>query len=87
MLRSAILFGLTNQLSTSTDKTAALLELLCPLLRTKKEFTWTADHDIALVTAKQRLSMSPVLGFFNVSRPTCLCTDASRQGLGLILQQ
>ena len=80
-------FGLTNQLSTSTDKTATLLEPLHPLLSTKKEFTWTADHDIALMTAKQHLSTSPVLAFFNVSRPTRLCTDASRQGLGFILQQ
>ena len=80
-------FGLTNQLSTSTDKTATLLEPLHPLLSTKKEFTWTADHDIALITAKQHLSTSPVLAFFNVSRPTRLCTDASRQGLGFILQQ
>ena len=81
------LFGLTNQLSTSTDKTAALLEPLRPLLCTKKEFTWTADHDIALITAKQHLSTSPVLALFNVSRPTCLCTDASRQDLGFILKQ
>ena len=80
-------FGLANQLSTSTDKTATLLEPLRPLLSTKKEFTWTADHDIALITAKQHLSTSPVLAFFNVSRPTRLCTDASRQGLGFILQQ
>ena len=80
-------FGLTNQLSTSTDKTATLLEPLRPLLSTKKEFTWTADHDIALMTAKQHLSTSQVLAFFNVSRPTRLCTDASRQGLGFILQQ
>ena len=57
------------------------------MLSTKKEFTWTADHDIALVAAKQHLSTSPVLAFFNVSRPTRLCTDASRQGLGFILQQ
>ena len=60
-------FGLINQLSTSTDKTATLLESLHPLLSTKKEFTWTADHDIPLITAKQHLSMSPVLAFFGVS--------------------
>ena len=58
-----------------------------PLLSTKKEFTWTADHDIALITAKQHLSTSPVLAFFNVCQPTRLCTDASRQGLGFIVQQ
>ena len=80
-------FGLTNQLSTSTDRTAALLEPLRPLLSTKNEFTWTTDHDAALATAKQHLSTSPTLAFFHVSRPTRLCTDASRQGLGFILQQ
>ena len=33
-------FGLANQLSTSTDKVATLLEPLCPLLDTKNDFTW-----------------------------------------------
>ena len=56
-------FGLTNQLSTSTDKMATLLEPLYPLLNTKNKFTWTANHDIALITAKQHQSTSPVLAF------------------------
>ena len=56
-------FGLANQLSTSTDKTAVLLEPLCPLLSTKNEFIWTANHDQVMSTAKQHLSTSPTLAF------------------------
>ena len=80
-------FGLANQLSTSTDKTAELLEPLRPLLSTKNEFTWTANHDQALATAKQHLSESPLLAYFDMHRTTRLCTDASRRGIGFVLQQ
>ena len=31
--------------------------------------------------------MAPILSFFDTNKPTRLCTDASRQGLGFILQQ
>jgi len=31
--------------------------------------------------------MAPTLAFFDMERPTRLCTDASRQGIGFILQQ
>ena len=80
-------FGLANQLSTSTDKTAPLLEPLRPLLSTKNEFIWTGNHDQAMAAAKQHLSTSPTLAFFDMRQPTRLSTDASRHGLGFILQQ
>ena len=80
-------FGLTNQLSTSTDAIASLLAPLRPLLSTKNEFMWTTDHDRAFQTAKESLISNPTLAFFDSRKPTRLCTDASRQGLGFILQQ
>ena len=53
------------------------------------EFTWSSysEHDQAFTTAKQSLMSAPTLSFFDPTKPTRLCTDTSRQGLGLVLQQ
>ena len=80
-------FGLVNQLSSSTSHIASLLATLRPLLSTKNDFVWSADHDCAFQAAKGSLTIAPVLSFFDANRPSRLCTDASRQGLGFILQQ
>ena len=48
---------------------------------------WTDDHDKALIIVKDTLTTVLVLSFHDASKPTRLCTDASRQGLGFILQQ
>ena len=37
--------------------------------------------------AKQALSSAPILSYFDLNKPTRLCTDASRQGLRFVLQQ
>ena len=77
-LRSFI--GLVNQLSM-------LLAPLRPLVSTKNDFTWSSSHEEAFSIAKKSLTTPPVLSFFDISKPTRLSTDASRQGLGFILQQ
>ena len=80
-------FGLVNQLAACTDKIANLLAPLRPLLSTKNEYVWLSDHDQALSQAKQQLVRTPILAFFDLNQPTRLCTDASRTGIGFILQQ
>ena len=79
--------GLVNQLSASTDSLATLLAPLRPLLSTKNDFIWSAEHDQAFSIVKESLTMAPTLSFFDAREPTCLSTDASRQGLGFVLQQ
>ena len=80
-------FGLVNQLSASTSAVAGLLAPLCPLLSTKNEFVWAPEHNQTFDNAKKSLMTAPTLAFVDASKPTRLCTDASRQGLGFILQQ
>ena len=80
-------FGLVNQLSASTNIISTLLTPLRPLLSTKNDFHWSATHDQAFQKAKESLTDAPVLSFFDMSKPTRLCTDDSCQGLGFILQQ
>ena len=80
-------FGLANQLSASTAVLANVLAPMRPLLSTKNEFMWSPDLEQTFNTAKQALTSAPTVSFFNLDKPTRLCTDASRQGLGFVLQQ
>ena len=80
--------GLVNQLSTSTNTLATLLDPLRPLLSTKNEFLWSSYHqEAAFSHIKTSLTTTPMLSFFDISKPTKLSTDASRRGLGCVLQQ
>ena len=78
---------LVNQLSSSTNTIASLLTPLHPLLSTKNDFLWLRDYQQAFTAIESALTIAPVLSYFNISKPTRLCTDASRHGLGFILQQ
>ena len=80
-------FGLVNQLSSSVSTIATLLTPLRPLLSTKNEFLWNKDHEEAFTAAKKALTTTPILSFFDASKATRLCPDASREGLGFVLQQ
>ena len=80
---------LANQLSAIMDSIAMLIAPLRLLLSTKNEFMWTANHDQSFSQAKKMLTSTPILTFFDPSKPTQLSTDtsASRQGLGFVFQQ
>ena len=80
-------FGLANQLAASTDQIAKLLEPMRPLLSSKNEFVWSSTHEQALSKAKEHLASAPTLAFFDMNKQTRICTDASRQGVGFVLQQ
>ena len=80
-------FGLVNQLSFSTNTIAPLLTPLRPLLSTKNNFLWSSDHQKAFTILKNSLTIAPVLSYFDVNKPTRLCTDTSFHGLGFIIQQ
>ena len=54
---------------------AELLEPLRPLLSTKHEFVWAAAHEEALVKVKEHLTRAPTLAFFDMEKPTRICTD------------
>ena len=80
-------FGLVNQLAGSSCSISSALSPLRPLLSTKNDFLWDATHADSFLKAKEVLTTAPTLAFYDVSRPTRLLTDASRLGLGFVLQQ
>lgn len=77
--------GLVNQLTSGTNIIVELMSPLRPLLSTKNEFIRSADHAL-FSKVKKQLIMSLVLTFFDLCKPTQLCTDAIRQGLDFVLQ-
>ena len=79
--------GLTNQLSSSTNNLAETLAPLRPLLSSRNDFLWTADHERAFECAKHVLSSTPTLAFFDLRKETRLYTDASTLGIGFLLLQ
>ena len=82
-----LFIGLVNQLATSTNFIATLLAPLRPLLSTKNDLLWLSDHEGVLSNVKKSLTMPLVLSFFDITKPKRLTTDASKHGVGLILQQ
>ena len=79
--------GLVNQLASGMNTIAELMAPLRPLLSTKNDYLWSEHHAQAFSKIKKQMITSPVLAFFDITKPTRLCTDASRQGLGFVLQQ
>ena len=49
-------------------------------------FVWSATHEKALVKVKEYLAKALTIAFFDMEKPTRICTDATRQGIGFILQ-
>ena len=80
-------FGLAQQLSTSNKDVAKVMEPLRGLLKTSNEFIWTPAHDEAFEESKTALSRTIRLKYYDLKKATRLRTDASRTGLGFVLQQ
>ena len=62
---------------------APLRELL------EKNAAWHLDHlqEESFQKLKQMAASTPILGYYDPSKPLCLCVDASSKGLGAVLSQ
>lgn len=52
-----------------------------------RPFSWTPDAESAFVLIKQRFSTAPVLLLPNFNQPFELSCDASKAGIGVVLNQ
>ena len=81
-------FGLCQQVGHFSNKIAAALEPLSPLLKKSYTWEWTTTHDDAFKKARDTLANVPDLAFYDPALPTALHVDASRLfGLGFVLKQ
>ena len=82
--------GLAQQLGQVKPELAERIEPLRSHLKTTKGRTrieWTAADREAFGSLKRYLSSTSTLAFFDLKRKTRLVADASRLGLGFVLQQ
>ena len=80
--------GLVNQLSGLTHELAASTQAFRDLLKSRRIWCWTEQHDAAFQHTKSVLSSPPVMAFFDPKLPTMLQTDAAKtRGLGFALLQ
>ena len=78
----------TGSASRLADDLAPVLRPLAPLLRKDFVWEWTEQHEKDFKAARESLSSSSELSFYNAASPTSLHVDASRlRGLGFILRQ
>ena len=81
-------FGLVNQGSYAFAM-AKEMKPFRELLKTGKKFEWTDDLETAFKKSKTTIvdAMKEGVQLFECSRPTCLATDWSREGIGFVLKQ
>ena len=80
--------GLCQQVGNFSTKVAESLKPLSPLLKKDLTWEWTTTHEEAFLKAREALSETHDLAFYDQKRPTALHVDASRLfGLGFILKQ
>ena len=80
--------GLINQLGGYSKEMLDTALPLRPLLESRKEFQWMAEHTEAFEAVKKVVTTFPIRCHFDPSLPTILETDASRlRGMGYVLMQ
>ena len=69
--------GLVNQLSGLTPELAGSTQAFRDLLKSRRVWRWTEQHEAAFLHTKIVLSSPPVMAFFDPQLPTVLQPDAA----------
>ena len=81
------LCGMVQYLARYMPNLADDLEPIHQLTRKDVEFNWSKECDDAFKRLKQKMSNSPVLGYYNPEEELVLQVDSSEKGLGAVLLQ
>ncbi len=79
--------GMVNYLSPFCEHPSATIQPLWNLTQNGVPFNWSQAQDDAFTKAKELISKSPTLAYYNLSKPVVIQADASDEGLGGALLQ
>ena len=81
------LLGTLNFFARYIPNMSTITHPLRELLGKNTPFNWSTTHDNAISQIKRILTSAPVLGYYDVTKPVILETDASSHGLGAVILQ
>ena len=81
------LLGTLNFFARYIPNMSTITHPLRELLGKNTPFNWSTTHDNAVSQIKRILTSAPVLGYYDVTKPVILETDASSHGLGAVILQ
>jgi transposase InsO family protein len=81
------LLGTVNYLAKFIPNMSEITAAIRMLLKKEVMFEWTHSQEKAMERIKAILSTSPVLAFFDPSKPITISCDASKSGLGAVCIQ
>jgi len=79
--------GFINYLTKFIPNLSQKTQVLRQLLQKDTEWSWDPEHDLAFETLKACVSSTPVLKYYDPSKPLILSVDASSKGIGAVLIQ
>ena len=81
------MIGLMNYLSPFCQNLSSLIQPLRALTKDGVEFIWSKLQDDSFQQAKNLVSSTPILMYYDLQKPVVLQVDASERGLGGALLQ
>ena len=81
------LLGTINYLAKFIPNVSEVTAPIRELIRKDTVFTWSHTQQSAFNKIKSILSKSPVLTYYDVTKPVVVSCDASKSGLGAVLMQ
>ena len=79
--------GAVNQFNKLIPDLASICFPFRTILKKDAPWTWTKDHEKAFIGVNQEVEKVAELTHFKRNKPLLIICEASKQGLGAVLQQ
>ena len=79
--------GLASYYCRFVEVFSKVAKPITTLQRKGVSYEWTYECDIAFIELKRLLTSAPILRVSDMEKDFIICTDASKQGLGVLMQE